>query len=191
MAQCTDGMCTSAVLSQLDDDPEDINISTDVGRYSSITLLSNGRGVVSYYDATSGDLKSEYCGEIACGRGSGGDVFDGRVWDQNGRDLGNGADVGQYTSITLGADGLGVLTYYDASNGDLKITGCSAIDYCGYTRSTLVVDSGGSGGDVGQYTSVTIGADGLPLISYYDVTNGNLKVAHCPNTFCVPFQRRR
>jgi hypothetical protein len=46
-------------------------------------------------------------------------------------------------------------------------------------------------GNVGQYTSVTIGADGLGLISYYDATNGNLKVAHCSDLFCVPSHRRR
>jgi hypothetical protein len=33
-------------------------------------------------------------------------------------------------------------------------------------------------------TSVTIGADGLGLISYYDVTNGDLKVAHCSDAAC-------
>jgi hypothetical protein len=41
-------------------------------------------------------------------------------------------------------------------------------------------------GDVGQYTSITTGADGLGLISYYDTTNGNLKVAHCANYLCIP-----
>ena len=33
-------------------------------------------------------------------------------------------------------------------------------------------------GDVGEYTSVTVGADGLGLISYFDATNADLKVAH-------------
>jgi hypothetical protein len=47
-----------------------------------------------------------------------------------------------------------------------------------------------STGDVGQDTAVTVGADGLGLISYHDVTNGNLKVAHCPDLFCVPDRRR-
>jgi len=32
--------------------------------------------------------------------------------------------------------------------------------------------------DVSWYTSMTIGADGLGLISYYDNTNENLKIAH-------------
>jgi hypothetical protein len=44
---------------------------------------------------------------------------------------------------------------------------------------------------VGWHTSVTIGADGLGLVSYYDFTNGDLKVAHCENTFCSPYFRRR
>jgi len=46
-------------------------------------------------------------------------------------------------------------------------------------------------GDVGQYTSVTIGVDGLGLISYYDVTNQDLKVAHCASALCTSYFRRR
>jgi hypothetical protein len=45
-------------------------------------------------------------------------------------------------------------------------------------------------GNVGQDTAVTIGADGLGLISYHDATNGNLKVAHCSDLSCVPDRRR-
>ena len=37
----------------------------------------------------------------------------------------------------------------------------------------------------------TLGADGLPLISYYDATNGDLWAAHCADTFCVRYFRRR
>ena len=48
-----------------------------------------------------------------------------------------------------------------------------------------------SASNVGRYSSVTIGVDGLPLISYYDLTNSALKVAHCANRFCVPFHRPR
>ena len=41
-----------------------------------------------------------------------------------------------------------------------------------------------SAGDVGSH-SVTVGADGLGLISYYDDTNADLKVAHCSNPACT------
>ncbi len=40
-------------------------------------------------------------------------------------------------------------------------------------------------GAVGRYSSVTIGADGLGIISYIDDTNEDLKVAHCDNTDCT------
>ena len=53
-----------------------------------------------------------------------------------------------------------------------------------------------SSGDVGLYSSLTIGTDGLPLVSYYDWSggwgvDGDLKAAHCGNAFCVPYFRRR
>jgi hypothetical protein len=95
-------------------------------------------------------------------------------------------DVGRYSSVTIGADGLPLVSYYDVTNGDLKVAHCVDVACSSATRATVdQVD------DVGQYSSVTIGTDGLALISYYDVTNGDLKVAHCSNIVCVPYHRRR
>jgi len=86
----------------------------------------------------------------------------------------------------LGADGRGLISSYDETNGDLKVAHC-ADSAC--TSATLTtVDRAGN---VGQYSAVTIGTDGLALISYYDETNSDLKVAHCSNLFCVPYHRRR
>ena len=90
------------------------------------------------------------------------------------------ADVGYYTSSTIGADGLGLISYYDNTNDDLKVAHCNNVACTAATTSTL-----DSTGDVGAYTSATIGADGLGLISYKDVTNSDLKVAHCNNTACT------
>jgi len=63
---------------------------------------------------------------------------------------------------------------------------CSNVNCTSATLTTL-----DSTGNVGWYTSVTIGTDGLPLISYFDVDNQDLKVAHCANVFCTPYFRRR
>jgi len=88
--------------------------------------------------------------------------------------------------MIMGADSRGLISYYDAGNGDLKVAHCSNLLCTAATLTTV-----DSAGNVGQYSSVTIGADGLALISYYDETNGDLKVAHCSNLFCVPYHRRR
>ena len=37
---------------------------------------------------------------------------------------------------------------------------------------------------VGWYTAIAIGSDSRPVISYYDITNADLKIAHCDNTVC-------
>ena len=94
--------------------------------------------------------------------------------------LDSAADVGYYTSSTIGADGLGLISYYDKTNHDLKVAHCNSVACSAATTSTL-----DSTGDVGVYSSVAIGADGFGLISYKDVTNSHLKVAHCNNTSCA------
>ncbi len=88
-------------------------------------------------------------------------------------------DVGFSTSLTIGADGLGLISYHDETNFDLKVAHCD--NAACSSAATATLDSAGA---VGAYTSVTIGADGLGLISYLDQTNGDLKVAHCTNAAC-------
>jgi cell shape-determining protein MreC len=91
-------------------------------------------------------------------------------------------DTGKYTSITIGRDGLPLISYYDGLNFDLKVAHCANLSCSGGGTIATALDTAG---DVGQYTSITIGADGRGLISYYDVTNGDLKIAHCANADCT------
>jgi hypothetical protein len=72
------------------------------------------------------------------------------------------------------------------TNSDLKVAHCT--DVACTTASHATLDSTG---DVGYFTSVAIGTDGLGLISYYDVSNGDLKVAHLSNAFGLPYVRPR
>ena len=86
-----------------------------------------------------------------------------------------------YTSVTIGADGLGLIAYTGSSVGRLQVAHCSNIACTSSTTATL------DKGDLGDWSSITTGADGLGLISYLDRGNGfqgSLKVAHCSNATC-------
>jgi hypothetical protein len=150
---CADAACTSGI-------PTTVNLTGDVGYYSSITIGADGLGLISYLDNTDHALKTLHCGNLTCNSLSGINT----IVDSSG-------DVGYYTSITIGTDGLGLISYWDAVNGDLKVLHC---DNVACTSGTpITVDN--NAGNVGLYTSITIGADGLGLISYYDFTHSDLK----------------
>jgi hypothetical protein len=107
-------------------------------------------------------------------------VWPGTSWGRHvSTTLDSDGFVGTYTSIAIGNDGLGLISYADDSNGDLKVAHCDDI-VCS-SATTWTIDSGVS---VGDHTSITIGADGLGLISYYDAINADLKVAHCNDLLC-------
>jgi hypothetical protein len=59
------------------------------------------------------------------------------------------------------------------------------------STASLAILDGSLATHVGQWSSITIAPDGFPMISYWDVTNGHLKVAHCSNPTCTPYVRRR
>jgi uncharacterized repeat protein (TIGR01451 family) len=89
-------------------------------------------------------------------------------------------NVGWFTSITLDASGLPLVSYYGFAGGDLRFLRCKTVE-CVFTLETpQIIDTGG----VGQYTSITLDGN-LPVISYYDATNGNLKLAHCNDADCT------
>jgi hypothetical protein len=84
------------------------------------------------------------------------------------------------TSIAIGADGLGLITYYDPDTTHLMAAHCE--DAACTSVTTVPVDTAAM---VGSANAVTLGSDGLPLIAYYDEFRGDLKVAHCANAACT------
>ena len=160
MAHCDNAACSSATVYTVDN-------SDSVGGYTSIAIGVDGFGLIAYYDSTNTALKVAHCNNAACSSVG--------FYTLDSVDL-----VGQYTSIAVGADGLGLISYYDDTNGDLKLAHCN--DTACSTAAITTADS--SMDDVGMYTSIAIGADGLAVISYCDVDNYNLKVAHCSDVAC-------
>ncbi len=164
VAHCDNATCSVATTTTID------NTGGTVGMYTSITIGSDGRGLISYVG--DGDLRVFHCGNLACSSGTSTTL--------------DSAGILEYTSITLGLDGLALISYYDLTNRDLKLAHCNDTACTAAAITTL-----DSAGDVGLTPSITIGADGLGLIAYRDVTNFKLKVAHLSNALGTPWVRRR
>ncbi|MBP8296132.1 MAG: hypothetical protein KAX84_08490 [Burkholderiales bacterium] len=166
VAKCANPSCTGAATITTVDDP--IN---SVGIYTSIAVGNDGRPVISHFDTTSNSLKVAKCANAACTGVASNSVVDNPA-----------NEVGTYTSIAIGNDGLPVISYHDETAGALKVAKCANAACTGAATITTV---DGSANDVGEYTSIAIGADGLPVISYRDRTANTVNVAHCANPACT------
>jgi len=163
VAKCTNASCSSSTITKLDR-----SSTGSVGRYSSIAIGTDSLPIISYYDAVNGDLKVAKCSNASCTSATYATLD------------GTGVDVGQYTSIAIGTDGLPIISYYDVTNGNLKTAKCANSACSTATVSTL----DGAGANVGKYTSIAIATDGLPILSYFDSDLGNLKVVKCTTADC-------
>tara|TARA_B100000029_G_scaffold401873_1_gene401170 strand:- start:197 stop:2812 length:2616 start_codon:yes stop_codon:yes gene_type:complete len=138
-----------------------------VGRFTSISIGSDLLPVMSYLDLTNAALRIAKCTVPDCSQGT---VF-------QSIDAGN---VGaSNTSLAIGPDGFPGVAYY-GSGGGLRYLKCSTHD-CS-EAAVAVVDGSGN---VGKNASLAFGTDGLPVISYLDVTDGDLRTAHCADTSCT------
>ena len=157
VAACNYPTCTTSTNTTIDG-------GGAVGGYTSIAIGTNGNPIISYYDDDSYDLKVAACNNPTCTTSTNTTI------DSNGY-------VGYLTSIAIGTNGNPIISYLDATNGALKIAACNNPTCAGPggapASTNTTIDSSG---DVGGYTSIAIGTNGNPIISYYDYANGDLKV---------------
>lgn len=146
----------------------DIDSVPSVGNPNSLAIGADNLPVVSYYDSTSNDLKVAHCGDNDCSIGTTTTTVDATGF------------VGGYNDIAIGSDNLPIISYIDESNNSLKVTHCGNND-CSSGNTSTTVDNTTY---VSFSTSITRGSDNLPIISYYDVTSADLKIAHCGNVSC-------
>ena len=162
-AHCSNAGCTESTIS---------TVESNRGEYSSVTIGADGLGLISYPSGyvpgvVEHDLMVAHCSNASCTE------VTKTILDQEGRIEGE-------TSVAIGADGLGLISYHMKEYG-LKVAHCSNVQCTAATITTL--DTGLEW--LGTYSSLTIGSDGLGLISYRDGFNQHLKVAHCSNTSCT------
>jgi hypothetical protein len=161
---CNDANCAGA------ETPQSPDSAGDVGQYTSIALDASGFPVVSYLDDANDDLKIMHCNDANCA-GGGESITSPDTF---------GA-VGEDTSIVLDASGFPVVSYYDRTAGDLRVMRCNDKNCAGGGESIIAPDVTN---DVGRFTSLALDAFGRPVVSYYDITNGNLRLVHCGTQTC-------
>lgn len=162
VVHCEDLLCTAQTVTTLD-------TAGWVGAFSSGIVRMDGLPLFSYFDSDNGSLKVADCQNVTC------TTAITRTVDTSGA-----ASVGWFSVATLGVDGLPFISYYDNSNGNLKVAHCQDAGCVAATITTLDAT-----GDVGEFTAIALGVDGLPIIGYRDDTQNALKVAHCENLDCT------
>jgi len=168
VAKCLDIQCTAASFSVVHGGEQEVRFG------SSMKIGNDGFPVISYHDFTDGALLVAKCNDAAC---SGGDETISLVDDGN---------VGRYSSLAIGSDGLPIISYYDVANGKLKVASCND-DACS-GQDEIITTLNDTESSVGFNNSIAIGADGFPVISYQRMLtpwDGTLKVAKCNDPFCT------
>ena len=161
-AHCEDSVCSTSTISTLDS-------SGVAGVFPSIAIGSDGLGLVGYWDGIEDDLKVAHCDDVACT----GATISTVVADEH-----SGA-----TSVAIGSDGLGLIVYLDNAPADvderLQVGHCNDLNCTAFSTVTTL-DSGI------QFSSpvVTIGDDGLGLVSYFRGSE-LLEVRHCEDLECT------
>jgi hypothetical protein len=143
----------------------------------SLTLGADGLPIASYWSGNPDrELRTAQCDNPHCTG-----VITVSEVEANPGDPGAGG-VGLETSIAIGVDGLPVIAHWDQEHGDLIVSHCGN-PACSFGDGSTTVDDGG-GFDVGSFPSIAIGSDTLPVIAYFDATNGNLRFMHCNDIAC-------
>ena len=174
LTRCYDPACVVAHSNVIDGDG---NLDL-IGKYTSLELDSDGFAVISYYDAVNGDLKLAHCDDLDC------------VVNVSVNTVDATSDRGQFSSLALDESGNPVISYYDATSGKVLLAHCND-RYCagGDDAPAGTINTGDGTNDVGQYSSLALHLfDQRPVIAYYNVTDGDVKLVHCSNDACTGAQ---
>ena len=95
--------------------------------------------------------------------------------------------VGRYTSLAIAPDGNPIISYQDEGNRYkyLRVAKCNNATCTNSTITTVASLGRDSGISGDSHSSIVIGVDGLPIISYYDSALKALKVLHCERSNCT------
>lgn len=144
-----------------------------LGIFSSLKLNSSDYPVIAYWEYGDGDLKIAVCSDVDCAASPAIKTLDSNTGSSN---------IYGPISMALTDNNYSRISYYAYGSRDLRVAACSN---CITSNSVYTVDSAG---DVGKGNAIALTAAGIPVISYYDDTNNQLKVAVCDHYTCSGVQ---
>jgi predicted regulator of Ras-like GTPase activity (Roadblock/LC7/MglB family) len=172
VAKCSDARCAGpAQITTVDNQGTDI-ASTG----TSIAIGPDGLPVISYSSRPARSMKVVKCGNAACSSANVITTID----DQTPQ------DVSTYSSLTIGSDGLPIVSYFNSSLDTLKLVKCGNAA-CSASNQASTLSGADTVVNSGQNTAIKIGGDGLPIVSYNTSTSLNftLKTVKCGNLACT------
>lgn len=137
-------------------------------KHISVVVGADQRPNLTYYDASSGDLRFAKCETPDCVRAP---------WVTIDSSL---TVAGADTAIAIGADGMPVISYQDADQGTIKVAKCVDAT-CSLPAEISVLESPFQ--DSVSFTSVVVLSNGTPLIAHAWQGQG-LSLAWCNNAAC-------
>lgn len=140
--------------------------SANRGAYTALTVAADGTFWVVYQDVQNEALR--YATRAP----------DATEWESGVADT--EGEAGFYASIALDSFGNPVATHYAQGDGALRVTRWDGSKFTAETVDEGDVYGGDTGGelepDVGRFSSIAV-YDSIEYIAYYDVANGDLKLA--------------
>jgi hypothetical protein len=147
-------MFNGSWLTYVIDNGNNSNIpNSNVGLHTSIAMDASKRLYISYYNATTADLKLATCTGVLCTL----------------QTLVSEGAAGLYTSIVLDESNPRI-TFYEANTGYLKLIALN--------NGVWTLQNVDRAGDVGCFSSMALDKDGRPHIAYYDELLMQLKFAY-------------
>lgn len=167
-AKCGNSACSSSVV---------LNtvVAGDVGGYTAIGVRDDdGIPVIAYHDAGHGTLNLAICAAADC---SGTPTLLTLYAVAN-------ETAGLDIDMALANNGRPFISHRNQTSNALVITTCLSADCSDGVVSTELDRGGFSAVPFAEYTSIAIGTDHMPIISYHDAFTGSLKVVHCGSRSC-------
>ena len=159
--------CSSGCTTASNWDNVQVETSGSGGYFTSIAIDSNDAVHMSYFRWTNSEFKYATCSS-GCTMTSN--------WNTVSFDSVGSLGTGHNPSMAIDSnDGVHV-SYFDATNNDLKYATCSSGCTTASNWNKVSVDTTG---DVGYHSSIGIDSNDAVHISYFDETNDDLKYATC------------